>query len=174
MKHGFAFLAILVSLVLFGCPGIGGNPNPTPPQGACTMDAMMCPDGSYVGRVPPDCDFAPCPPATSTPAPSATPPQMSPEQSSAEACRQSFIDQIYAQYQPSYCSGMPPCEPKTTAELKAMISIDTRSAPTIGFTYKTGTLCSVITHYGRANFAPGECTLRSFTIDREATEMVPC
>jgi len=28
---------------------------------ACTMDAKLCPDGSYVGRVPPKCDFAPCP-----------------------------------------------------------------------------------------------------------------
>lgn len=28
---------------------------------ACTMDAMMCPDGSYVGRVAPNCEFAPCP-----------------------------------------------------------------------------------------------------------------
>lgn len=27
----------------------------------CTMDAKGCPDGSYVGRVPPDCDFAACP-----------------------------------------------------------------------------------------------------------------
>jgi hypothetical protein len=27
----------------------------------CTMDAMQCPDGSYVGRVPPSCNFAPCP-----------------------------------------------------------------------------------------------------------------
>jgi hypothetical protein len=27
---------------------------------ACTMDAKMCPDGSYVGRVGPDCAFAPC------------------------------------------------------------------------------------------------------------------
>jgi len=26
----------------------------------CTMDAMMCPDGSYVGRIAPNCDFAPC------------------------------------------------------------------------------------------------------------------
>ena len=30
-------------------------------QVACTMDARACPDGSYVGRVPPSCDFAPCP-----------------------------------------------------------------------------------------------------------------
>jgi hypothetical protein len=28
---------------------------------ACTQDAQRCPDGSYVGRVPPTCDFAPCP-----------------------------------------------------------------------------------------------------------------
>lgn len=28
---------------------------------ACTMEAKLCPDGSYVGRVGPDCEFAPCP-----------------------------------------------------------------------------------------------------------------
>lgn len=28
---------------------------------ACTMDAKMCPDGSYVGRTAPKCEFAPCP-----------------------------------------------------------------------------------------------------------------
>ncbi len=28
---------------------------------ACTMDVKLCPDGSYVGRIPPDCEFAPCP-----------------------------------------------------------------------------------------------------------------
>lgn len=27
----------------------------------CTQDAKMCPDGSYVGRVGPNCEFAPCP-----------------------------------------------------------------------------------------------------------------
>lgn len=27
----------------------------------CTMDAMQCPDGSWVGRVAPSCSFAPCP-----------------------------------------------------------------------------------------------------------------
>lgn len=27
----------------------------------CTMDAMQCPDGSYVGRVAPNCEFATCP-----------------------------------------------------------------------------------------------------------------
>lgn len=28
---------------------------------ACTMDAKECPDGSYVGRSGPDCEFTPCP-----------------------------------------------------------------------------------------------------------------
>lgn len=28
---------------------------------ACTMDAKMCPDGSYVGRQGPNCEFAACP-----------------------------------------------------------------------------------------------------------------
>lgn len=31
------------------------------PEKACTMEAKICPDGSAVGRVPPDCEFAPCP-----------------------------------------------------------------------------------------------------------------
>lgn len=33
----------------------------------CTMEAKMCPDGSYVGRTGPNCEFAECP-ATTTPA----------------------------------------------------------------------------------------------------------
>ncbi|MEX0909677.1 MAG: hypothetical protein WDZ75_00100 [Candidatus Paceibacterota bacterium] len=28
---------------------------------ACTMEAMICPDGSAVGRTGPNCEFAPCP-----------------------------------------------------------------------------------------------------------------
>ncbi|MEN9621961.1 MAG: hypothetical protein RLZZ67_395 [Candidatus Parcubacteria bacterium] len=30
-------------------------------QIACTMDARMCPDGSYVGRQGPKCEFEACP-----------------------------------------------------------------------------------------------------------------
>ena len=39
------------------------TPTPTPVDDtiACTMEALLCPDGSYVGRVPPSCEFAPCP-----------------------------------------------------------------------------------------------------------------
>jgi hypothetical protein len=31
---------------------------------ACTEEAMLCPDGSYVGRTGPSCQFAACPPIT--------------------------------------------------------------------------------------------------------------
>ena len=36
------------------------NPNEKEPV-ACTMEAMLCPDGSYVGRTGPNCEFTPCP-----------------------------------------------------------------------------------------------------------------
>lgn len=35
--------------------------SPTPEQVLCTMEAKQCPDGSFVGRQGPKCDFAPCP-----------------------------------------------------------------------------------------------------------------
>jgi len=31
------------------------------PEVACTQDALLCPDGTAVGRVGPNCEFAPCP-----------------------------------------------------------------------------------------------------------------
>ncbi|MFO0739432.1 MAG: hypothetical protein U0270_26275 [Labilithrix sp.] len=37
------------------------DPVNDPPPVACTDDAMKCPDGSYVGRTGPKCEFAPCP-----------------------------------------------------------------------------------------------------------------
>ncbi len=33
---------------------------------ACTLDAKICPDGTAVGRIPPDCSFASCPSITHT------------------------------------------------------------------------------------------------------------
>ena len=32
----------------------------------CTKDAKICPDGSHVGRIPPNCEFATCPNVGST------------------------------------------------------------------------------------------------------------
>lgn len=37
-----------------------GNGNGAEPV-ACTMEAKLCPDGSYVGRVGPNCEFEACP-----------------------------------------------------------------------------------------------------------------
>lgn len=39
---------------------------PAPPPVACTEEAKLCPDGSAVSRVGPNCEFAPCPDSTST------------------------------------------------------------------------------------------------------------
>lgn len=48
-------------------PGDGGGI-------ACTQDAKECPDGSYVGRTGPHCEFAACPmAASSTPITTTTP-----------------------------------------------------------------------------------------------------
>ncbi len=35
-------------------------------QVACTMEAKLCPDGSYVGRSGPNCEFAACPTAATS------------------------------------------------------------------------------------------------------------
>lgn len=56
MKKTMFAIVMLFALFFSGCAGIF----PQEPV-ACTMDAKICPDGSAVGRVPPDCEFAPCP-----------------------------------------------------------------------------------------------------------------
>lgn len=38
-----------------------GSALPADDMVMCTMDAKMCPDGSFVGRQGPNCEFAPCP-----------------------------------------------------------------------------------------------------------------
>ena len=61
-------LIVVVGVALLGLVWIGwqqftilnindGHRGPV----ACTADAKMCPDGSYVGRVGPNCEFAACP-----------------------------------------------------------------------------------------------------------------
>ena len=62
-------LVIAISMFLLG--GLGGYliginkvslPYDKKPNGvACTMEALICPDGSSVGRTGPNCEFAPCP-----------------------------------------------------------------------------------------------------------------
>lgn len=44
----------------------GFNIPQAPGSVACTMEAKLCPDGSYVGRQGPSCEFAACPTVAST------------------------------------------------------------------------------------------------------------
>ncbi len=69
----FAISSSVVALALLIVGGVyaylrtlPGKATVTPsPEGACTLDAKLCPDGSAVGRIPPACEFAPCPSASS-------------------------------------------------------------------------------------------------------------
>lgn len=64
-------LLIILALLLVMKPSIKQIPSPIdeiPDEDgtfACTMDAMMCPDGSYVGRTGPLCEFV-CPTVASS------------------------------------------------------------------------------------------------------------
>ncbi len=49
-----------VSFAAFLNYSIWKIPANTPEPVYCAQDVMVCPDGSYVGRVAPDCRFAPC------------------------------------------------------------------------------------------------------------------
>ena len=68
MKHGVMIgVALLVGLLCgfvvrysFVSHDTGLWPTPLPEEIACTMDAFECPDGSFVGRSGPDCEFV-CP-----------------------------------------------------------------------------------------------------------------
>jgi len=58
MKSSVLLIAILLFglIALFGCTTENKDTNVV----ACPMDARMCSDGSSVGRVGPNCEFAPC------------------------------------------------------------------------------------------------------------------
>ncbi|MFH1648956.1 MAG: hypothetical protein ABIA93_00200 [Candidatus Woesearchaeota archaeon] len=51
-------LLVGAMFLIAACTGPGWEPTHGT---ACTADAMVCPDGSSVGRVAPSCEFAPCP-----------------------------------------------------------------------------------------------------------------
>jgi len=50
------FLALVGAVVIFTQFGSNGTD-----EIACSEDGKSCPDGTVVGRVPPSCEFAPCP-----------------------------------------------------------------------------------------------------------------
>ena len=69
MSTRWLLTALAVLVVVGGAVALIASPAGTQ-QGtgtACTAEAMQCPDGSYVGRTGPNCEFAACP-DTGTPA----------------------------------------------------------------------------------------------------------
>lgn len=66
IKGALAIGIMLILVIYFAQP----YPSTMDPDGtevvACTMDAKQCPDGSYVGRIAPFCEFAECPELNST------------------------------------------------------------------------------------------------------------
>jgi len=61
-QFNFIFGALFV-VALLGFTWTYFYKSTEPDQGptACTMEAKICPDGNTVGRVGPNCEFAPCP-----------------------------------------------------------------------------------------------------------------
>lgn len=54
-------LAVVLLLVIAGVGYYVGYDVGKDDMVFCTQDAMECPDGSFVGRVGPNCEFAACP-----------------------------------------------------------------------------------------------------------------
>jgi len=59
-----AAVAYVLGMQFFGQETV--SPTSTPAT-ACTMEAKLCPDGSYVGRTGPNCEFSDCPISTQAP-----------------------------------------------------------------------------------------------------------
>jgi hypothetical protein len=62
-QKGFVIsLAIaIIALILIGTGTYFFIRKSNPAPVACTMEAKLCPDGSYVGRTGPKCEFSACP-----------------------------------------------------------------------------------------------------------------
>ncbi len=71
MKQTHIFIVVLAAVIIIGGVVFLSKKQTTatgqPQQIACTTDAKQCPDGSYVGRQGPQCEFAACPGANAAP-----------------------------------------------------------------------------------------------------------
>ncbi|UPA22680.1 hypothetical protein K8942_00500 [Candidatus Peribacteria bacterium] len=65
--HTLRLPLLLGAVFLAGCTAMppANNDTGSGDDIACAMEAKLCPDGSYVGRQGPRCEFAPCPGQTS-------------------------------------------------------------------------------------------------------------
>lgn len=68
-------IALFVLALLAGGAYVVLNTGLLTKEKACTQEAIVCADGTSVGRVGPNCEFAPCPtpPLTPEPTPEASP-----------------------------------------------------------------------------------------------------
>ena len=72
-------IGIITTVMLIACTPLGGSPTSSSSSSsvqaqvtsslsneprACTAEAKQCPDGSYVGRTGPNCEFTECPAAS--------------------------------------------------------------------------------------------------------------
>tara|TARA_B100001971_G_C18120016_1_gene498909 strand:- start:195 stop:845 length:651 start_codon:yes stop_codon:yes gene_type:complete len=57
MKRGIILFMIIISLFIPACAYRYDEMRPV----ACTMEGLVCPDGTVVGRVGPNCEFKKCP-----------------------------------------------------------------------------------------------------------------
>ena len=55
-----AAVAVISALVLFFMNRDGGSLFNPEDASVCTLEVKLCPDGLYVGRVAPSCEFASC------------------------------------------------------------------------------------------------------------------
>ena len=62
MNTTLKIIILIILIVFIGKGAYEYMARPVLPiQKACTMEAMLCPDGSYVSRTGPNCEFAACP-----------------------------------------------------------------------------------------------------------------
>jgi hypothetical protein len=65
MKKDKGFAPIIIVLIVIAILALGGIyyflSNKTPEPVVCTQEAKLCPDGSYVSRTGPNCEFTECP-----------------------------------------------------------------------------------------------------------------
>ena len=110
---------LLIFIIVVAVIGVGGfflltqipsniiaNPNPSPAPNpspiACTQDAKLCPDGSYVGRTGPNCEFAQCPQVSPAPTPNPNPTEQQVILGEGQREGSLLVQKIY----PNYITGL--------------------------------------------------------------------
>jgi len=156
-------LAILAVLIAMGCLQEGKAPV------ACPEDAKICPDGTAVTRVPPDCEFAPCPGAsTDTPPPEHYPetptPTFQPACVDGEVKNTTCPDGVTVYASESCANGTwhniyyfrDPCSPLPTPDASGMVWLELEPVQCLGNPWEQDWLAS------------HEMDYRSYPREREA------